>query len=175
MISRDMQDASQMISTRWFDVYGPPKHLSGDPEFNNETIHALCATYDIQYDDRPARRHSKIGSVESANSAIRLFVQRLLKDEQHYRKTRNRFQSDYEILSHATFLKNVLYGSKKLSSFEMAKGYTPAICGLSQSQFSSELLKAHQEQVARRALHEFLHSRHTSTVSPDLLPPKTPV
>jgi len=175
MISRDMQDASQMISTRWFDVHGPPKHLSGDPEFNNETIHALCSTYDVLYDARPARRHNKIGSVESANAAIRLFVQRLLKDEQHYRKTRNRFQSDYEVLSHATFLKNVLYGSKKLSSFEMAKGYTPAICGLSQSQFSSELLRAHQEQVARRALHEFIHSRITATVSSDLLPPRTPV
>ena len=40
------------------------------------------------------------------------------------------------ILSRATYLSNVLYGGRTLSSFEMARGYTPSIAGLPQSKIT---------------------------------------
>jgi len=49
-------------------------------------------------------------------------------------------------------LRNILYGSKKLSSFELVRGYTPQLVRLPQTQVSAELMVAHEEQVARRAL-----------------------
>ena len=47
MSSRDIEDASRMIKTRWFDVHGPPRIHSGDPEFDNRVIRRLCVTADV--------------------------------------------------------------------------------------------------------------------------------
>jgi len=105
MFSRDMDDVASMIEMKWIDDNGTPRELSGDPEFSNEAIRKLCSDHHIAYQPRPARRHNKLGSVEAVNASIRLFVQRILRVEQHYRKTRNASRSDYEILSRATFFK----------------------------------------------------------------------
>ena len=124
MLSRSMEDAIRMIKTKWFDIHGAPASMSGDPEFNNTDTHAMCAEQNVKYEARPARRHNKIGTVESANSTVRLLVQRIQKDEAHFRTSRPGFRpaSDYEILSRATFLKKMIYGRKIASSFELAKG-----------------------------------------------------
>jgi len=84
-----MDDVARMIATKWIDVNGTPRELSGDPEFSNEAIRKLCSDHHIAYQPRPFRRQSKLGYVEAGNASIRLFVQRILKDEKHYRKTRN--------------------------------------------------------------------------------------
>ena len=175
MNSREMNETARMITLKWFDVHGRPEKLSGDPEFNNEPINLLCAQHKVQFEARPARRHNKIGSVESGNDTIRLFVQRLLRDEKHSRSTGGKVHTDYEILSRATFLKNTMYGGKQLSSFEQARGYRPSICGLPQLPVSAEILQAHEEQVARRAIHAFLRSHNTSSISKDLIPPRTKI
>ena len=122
MSSRDMEDASRMIKTKLFHVHGPPPVLSGDPEFDNRIIRRLCADAEVEYAARPARMHYKIGSVESANATIRLFVQPLVMDDEHQSRARGTKRLLYEILSHARFLKNVLYGGKQASSFELARG-----------------------------------------------------
>lgn len=107
MLSRCMEHALRMIETKWFDTHVPLSSLSGDPEFNKGKVHTLCAEYNIQYEARPARRHNKIGTVESAHSSIGFIVQRLQKDDVHFCATRPEFRpaSDYELLSTATFLK----------------------------------------------------------------------
>ena len=74
MQSRSMSEVTKMISIKWFDVHGRPQTMSGDPEFDNETIRLLCSRFNVEYQPRPARRHNKIGSVESGNQTIRLFV-----------------------------------------------------------------------------------------------------
>ena len=173
--SRSMNETASTIVTKWFDVHGRPKRLSGDPEFNNETITLIFAQNSVTYEARPARRHNKIGSVESGNDTIRLFVQRLLRDKQNSRQVGRKLHTDYEILSRATFLKNIMYGGKHLSSFELARGYRPSLFGLPQHPVSAEILQAHKEQVARRAVHAFIRSRNTSSVSKDILPPRTKV
>lgn len=62
------------------------------------------------------------------------------------------------------FISNVLYGSKMMSAFKMARGYTPAIIGLEKKPISKEILKAHEEKVARRALHKLQRHRSPQTV-----------
>ena len=97
MLNHSKKDALSMIRTIWIDIHGPPESMSGDPEFNKSKVHALCAEHNVKYEPRPARRHNKIGTVESVHSSIRLLVHRLLKDQDHFRKTRPGFQvaSDY--------------------------------------------------------------------------------
>jgi hypothetical protein len=42
----------------------------------------------------------------------------------------SRLPSFPEIIAHSTFLRDLLYGSRILSSFEQARGYQPSIAGL---------------------------------------------
>ena len=81
----------------------------------------------MEYAARPARKQNKIGSVKSANATIGLFVQRLLMDDEHQSRARGTKKRLYEILSRATFLKNVLYGGKQASSSELARGFCNAM------------------------------------------------
>ena len=175
MSSRDMEDASRMIKTKWFDVNGPPGMLSGDLELDNPVIRGLCTAAQVKYAARPARRHNKIGSVESANATFKLFVQHLLMDDEHHSTVRETRRLFYEILSCATFLKNVLYGGKEASSFELARGFTPSLCGLRQSPLSKQALRSHQEQVARRALEKLISSHPVHPLKTSVLPRGTSV
>ena len=108
LMSSWVEDASRTIKTKWFDVNGPPQMLSGDLEFDNRVFRSLCTATEVQYATRPARRHIQIGSVESANATIRLFVQRLLMDDEHKSTVRGTRKLLYEILSRATFLEHFL-------------------------------------------------------------------
>ena len=72
-----------------------------------------------------------------------------------------------DILSQETYLSNVLYGNKKLSSFEMVRGYTPFIARITQSKLSEEIIASHKEKISRRAL--ILFKRSTT---PHVLEPK---
>ena len=175
MTSRDLDEAARFVELHWFNVHGPPRIVSGDPEMFKGSFKELLSRHYCKFDPRPARRHNKIGSVEAANNSLRVFVQRLLLDAEYARNTTGTRFSDYEILSRATFLSNVLYGSKKLSSFELARGYSPSICGTPQAPVSDALLQAHYEQAARRAIHRLLVSPSNRTQKRDVLIPRTPV
>ena len=71
----------------------------------------------MKYAARPARRDNMIGSLESASATIRPFVQRLPMNDEHHSVARGTWMLLYEILSRATFLKNVLYGVKEATCF----------------------------------------------------------
>ena len=124
----------------------------------------------MEYAARPARRHNKIGSVESANATIRLFVQRLLMDDEHQSRARGTKKLLYEILSRGTFLNNVLYGGKQASSFELARGFTPSLWGMRQSPLSRQAPRSHQEQVSRRALQKLMLSHPAHPLTKSVLP-----
>lgn len=104
------------------------------------------------FQPRPARCHNKLGIVELEHSIIRALVQRLIKDAEYFAHSRGVNVENTEVRSRATFFSNVLYGSKTLSSFEIDMGYLPSLACL--QKVSGELVVAHQEQVARRALHK---------------------
>lgn len=119
-----------MIRTNWFNIYVSPKSKFSDPEFRNDAITSLCDEYDVTFDPRPARRHNKI-------------VQRILSGDKHCRQNRGSYKSDYEILSKATFVKNIIHGNKSGSSFELSHGYTPKMYVFPLASLSSDLTQAH--------------------------------
>lgn len=118
----------------------------------------MCAEKNIAFDPRPARRHKKIGSVESDNGTIWTLVKTLLFDKTHVQDTRNSYQIHFKISSKATILKNVMYGSKSRSSFELAHGYTPLSVRTPKRMLPEELLSSYHKQVFRRAFHIMLRS-----------------
>ena len=170
---RDINVAARAMESVWFSTHGAPTKLSGDPEFLNNKFKKAMDRFGIMIEQRAARRHQKIGTVERKNSILRRLVQCITKDVEFLNamgSTQSVDDNKQAILSRATFLSNVLYGSKKLSSFEMARGYTPSLCGLPKSRLASKMQKAHEEQVARRGLHVIAHGRTPRVLKPDALP-----
>lgn len=104
------------------------------------------AYFSVQFNPRPTRRHNKIGSVERKQAVVRALCLRLKQDA----KVSNLEQAVKlsnitvaKVVLRSTFLRNILYGRKAVSSFEMARGYTPKIFGLRKCPVSESLLKAH--------------------------------
>ena len=170
MLSTDMEDASRMTKTECIHVHAPPQVLSGDLECDNRVICRLCADAEVEHGARHARRHNKIGSVDSANATINLLVQRLLIDYEHQSMARGTKKLLYEILFRATFLKHVLYGGMQGSSFELARSFTPSLCGMRQSPLSGKALRSHQEQVSRCAVQKLMLSHPAHLLTKTVLP-----
>jgi hypothetical protein len=141
--SRDMDLTGSNLQLSWIYVHGPPVECSGDPEFDNSTFRQYLKQHDVIYKARPARRHNKIGSVESGHSAIKLIARRLALDLNQIKAELSRLATFSEIVTHATFLRNLLYGSRVLSSFEQARGYQPSVAGLPIGFVTPELRQAH--------------------------------
>lgn len=100
---------------------------------------------------------------------VRTLAQRLLRDAKYFAAVRNTDFTIVDIVARATYLSNILYGSKTLSSYELVRGYTPSICGLPQCPVKEELGVAHKEQQARRALKLLEKGRAPRTVASSAL------
>ena len=129
--SRELDEAVRVVETEWFNVYGPPLTASTDPEFAKDPFLPFLKHYEVKFEPRPARRHNKIGIVESKNNIL---TRRLVKDADYFKTTRGTSATTSEILSRAVFLADIPYGDKRLSSLEMVRGYTPSFVGLPKTQ-----------------------------------------
>jgi hypothetical protein len=173
--SRYMDLTGCNFQKHWLYIHGPPSECSGDPEFDNSTFRQYLSHDNISYKARPARRHNKTGFVESGNASIKILARRLALDVRQGVPQVSRGVAFSEILSHAVFLRNVLYGSRSLSSFEQARGYQPSIAGLPVGFVTPDLHKAHLEQVARRTLSLLLKSKNSHILSQSVLLPGTAI
>ncbi len=107
-MSRDMDLVANTFVNLWINSHGPPKFVSADREFSNPSFVSMLKKNGIRIEERPVRRHNKIGIVESGHASIRLFAERLLKDAEYYRLNRGLPISTTDILSKASFLNNSL-------------------------------------------------------------------
>jgi hypothetical protein len=78
-----------------------------------------------------------------------------------------------EIVSQATYFKNMLVGNKMLSAFEQCRGYQPSLCGLHRCFVTPERVAAHHEMVARRALSHACSKRDVNVLLCSKLSPGT--
>lgn len=129
---RAMDVVAKSFEVAWCNSYGPSSQESGDPEFGNKVFVNALNYLGIKFISQPARRHNKIRSVESENEELRLIIEKLLIDGKNSAEDHDVTIAHEEVLSRATYLRNILLGSRKLSSFEIVKGYAPALGGLPQ-------------------------------------------
>ena len=167
--SRKMEVAARQFEYKWINVHGAPKIVSGDLEFLNTTFLNAIRYFGCEFEQRPARRHNKLGVVERKNSIIRVMAQRVHSDAKFFSVSKGSEFMLEDILSRATYLANILYGSKALSSFEMARGYKPSITGLPKIKLTDDILEAHEEQQARRPLSLLEKSKTPRPVNPSKL------
>ncbi len=131
--------------------------------------------HDIAMEERPARRHNKVGVVDSPTQRASPVQSPPPERRGVLPRDTRLVTSDKAILSKAKFLWNALRGNSTLSSFGLVRGNAPSFVGLPQTETSKELLEVHYEQQSKRALTRILRSKAPRVINADLLPPKTPV
>lgn len=145
------------IDLVWIYKHGTPKTLSADDEFNREPIREALKKRVIHFRPRPTRRHNKCGVIERKNGTVKRLLEKLDKADKG---------GDAEVLvAKACFFANSLYGSKILSAFELARGYTPSVVGNPSRRVPTEILEAHTQQMAVRALNKLLRSKNTNLLN----------
>lgn len=142
----------------WLYKHGAPNALSGDDEFNRRPITKALSERGVVFRGRPSRRHNKVGIVERKNGTIKRILERLQMDEKSEDNART-------IVKKAIFLSNVFSGSSIMSAFELTRGYTPSILGKGSQAVTEEMLKAHKQQEAVRAIHRLLRSRNPKVIN----------
>lgn len=143
----------------WICAHGAPEALSGDDEFNRAPIRSALQIRGIRFKPRPSRRHNKCGIIERKNGTIKRILERLVKADG--------VSNVNILLARACFLSNCMYGSKLMSAFELAKGYTPSVMGNPSKLIPHDVLEAHKQQTATRALNRLLRGRNVKRLRPE--------
>lgn len=77
-----------------------------------------------------------------------------------------------DLVARASFLTNICHGSKVLSSFQLAMGYSPSILGIPRIQVPEELeelFKAHISLTANRAIQKLMKHRKSRLLNQSIL------
>lgn len=155
--SRDIKAITQMLENTWVLRHGAPVAISADDEYNRKHLRAFLIAHSVTFKPRPTRRHNKTGIVERKIQTVKEIIRRMDKEITS--------ASAEEIVSRAIFMSNFFSGTHILSSFQLVRGYQPSILGIPPSTVPPDLLHAHTEQVATRALQRAMRSR-SSTFAP---------
>lgn len=159
--SHGTEQIIQLIETTWLYRHGAPGTLSADPEFGHDRLKAFLATHNIHLAARPSRSSHKNGHIERNNGTFKSVLEKLSKERTN--------DTPATLVSRASMITNLLHGSSTLSSFQLARGFTPSILGMPKSKVSQEMLDAHIELTATRALQRLLRNRAPSRLPPSAL------
>ena len=102
-----------------------------------------------------------MGRVERKHATIKLILSRLSLS---YPQNR-----DGWLVKFAVFLSNVLFGNKVASSFELARGYTPALFGTSKLKVTGDILEFYKDFMEKRALKRILRPKTFTPIEVTLL------
>lgn len=84
-------------------------------------------------------------------------------------KAVNPKEAPQDILVKAVFLSDSLAGSQNISSFQLSRGYSPAIVVNQSNMVSQELIEAHKNDMANQALNSLLCSRNQHSLEPSAI------
>lgn len=167
---RRITTALKVIEEIWLNRHGAPDSISADDELDatqKKNLKTFLSSRHISFKPRPVRRHNKVGIAERKHGTLKRVLEKLQFDRTD--------AEDETILSRATFLSNVFAGSHMLSSFELARGFSPSMLGIPARLVTAELLSAHREQQATRALQRLMHARPIPDAPPPNLTAGNPI
>ena len=144
--SRNLQEATDKLDIIWLSRHGNPESIRYDAEFGKNPFKSLLIRSNIRLLPPPARRHNKNGKIERKHRTIRWIIKK------------------------SCFLTNIFYGSKLVSAFELARGYTPKLLGKGGiSNLPKGIIEAYLDSQATRKLQKVLSSNHTTKIVPNCI------
>lgn len=165
--TRSADAIKTIFEENWVYQHGAPKRFSADPEFCRPVFQRFMAEHGVTVLPRPSRSSHKNGRIERNNGVFKLIVERIaLSDTKASPRT---------VIARASFLANCIRGSKKLSAFQLVRGYRPAISGIPACMVSQEMIDAYISHESTRALNRMMTARMPTELTPDVLPAGTPI
>lgn len=154
--SRSAEVMKSKFEEYWICRHGSPGQFSADPEFCQPFFVKYLNGHSIEVNERPARSSHKNGRVERNNGLFKSVFGKLSKE-----KT----DADIDlIVARASFVSNIIFGRSHLNSFQLARGYMPAIAGLPATILTQDMLDAHIQMSACRAIQRAATSRTPNNV-----------
>lgn len=153
---RDAQEMAAKLETEWIYHHGAPRTFSADPEFTRPALRKILKSHGIDIQERPSCSSSKNGKVERNNGLFKQIFDRI----SHEQTT----ASPQTLVARASFLCNIFHGSSILSSFQLARGYSPSLLGIPHSHVPPDLLNAHKSMTDTRALQKLMRSHDNHLV-----------
>jgi hypothetical protein len=124
MQKRDLELLASTFEREWVHVHVPPAEVSGDQEFVQGYFQDVLRRHNIAFREQGAPRHNKTGVVERGNGVLKDFVKRLVLDIQsHVAGSATIVFIVPEVVSQATYFKDMIVGNKMLSACEQCRGY----------------------------------------------------
>lgn len=133
---RSMSTIIQLIEREWTRHHGAPSTISSDDQYNKSALRTYLSTHNIEFKPRRARRHDKLGIVGRNIGVVKAILGKLTDEANQI--------SPEVLLSRVAFLSNLFSGNRLLSSFELARGYSPSVFGIPTRHVSKDLLQAHR-------------------------------
>lgn len=165
--SRSAAEMKEHFEKQWFYHHGAPVHFSADHEFCRPILQRFLTMHSIHIHPRPSRSSNKTGRIERNNGVLRTVLDRMQRADIN--------GNPETILARASFITNLIRGSKTMCAFQLARGYMPSVLGIPKRVVSDELLQSHIERESVRALERILRSKAADTIDPLLLPTGTKV
>lgn len=165
--SRSADEIKRMFEIFWFYRHGAPRNFSADHEFCRPVLKRFLDTHAIKLNPRPSRSSNKTGRVERNNGLFKMVLERLQKADTK--------ATPELLIARTSFITNLLRGSKVMSAFQLARGFTPSILGIPRQIVSQELLDVHVERESLRALEKIMRSKTPGVLDKDQLAPGTDV
>lgn len=162
----------RMLETECLYHHGAPDAFSADPEFCKGFFERFLSSHGIKLRPRPSRSSHKNRKIEQNNGVFKSVISRLCEE--------NTVASAATLVSRASFMTtgqvgNLFHESHALSSFRLARGYSPSLFRIPLSIVPGEILEAHIENTANIAIQKILRSRAHENVRANHLHPGTPV
>lgn len=161
--SRSAEDIKQTLETCWIYKHGAPRRFSADHELCRPILRKFLDKHAIQLNPRPSRSSDKVGKVERNNGVFKMVLDRIQKSD-----TTANIDT---IIARASFITNLLRGSKIMSAFQLVRGYAPSILGIPRQGVTQDLLSAHVDREATTAMERVMRSKDPNTINPQQLPP----
>lgn len=165
--SRTAEEVKRTFEVYWFYKHGAPKHFSADHELCRPVLERFLNAHQIQLNPRPSRSSHKSGRVERNNGLFKAIVERLQKADGKAKAE--------TIVARASFVTNLIRGSKVMSSYQLARGYSPSVLGIPSQVVSQDILDAYVERESTRALEKIMRAKDNTTIEPEQLATGTDV
>ena len=151
--NRSMEEVTKAFAISWIHRHGPPKYVQTDEEFDTKLFRNICASYDIELQVIAAEAHNQQGTIEVANRILKQFYRRICSESNSDKKPHN------WIVSESIFAKNIAFGAKGTSVYEIVYGRQPRIVpGNDDLVLSPTTLQVFQSRLAKQKLRRAAHA-----------------
>lgn len=150
-----------MFETTWVFRHGAPRSFCADHEFCRPVLQHFITLQKILLNPRPSRSSNRAGKIERNNGVFKMVIEKLRKEDTNGTLER--------IVARALLITNLIKESKVLNAFELARGYSHSIFGISRNIVPQDHLDAHVERKSLRELERMIRGKSTKGIDKTLL------